>query len=86
MGHHGAAWWSYGGNGGVACSGLKYWLPSPTSSVVEEDEVIVDNKFSILLSSIVTPLIWDMDKGSGAMKGPRHYSGAVGIIKLEDFI
>jgi len=75
-----------GGDGGVTHSGLRYQLPSPTSSVVEEDEVIVNNKFSILLSSIVAPLIWDMDKGSEAMKGPRHYLGAVGTIKLEDFI
>ncbi|CAM6076652.1 unnamed protein product [Sphagnum tenellum] len=27
-----------------------------------------------------------MDGGSGAMKGPRRYSGAVGTIELEDFI
>jgi hypothetical protein len=54
--------------------------------VIEEDEVIVKNKFSILPSSIATPLIWDMDGGFGAMKGPRHYSGAVGTIELEDFI
>ncbi|KAH8975228.1 hypothetical protein BDL97_01G144200 [Sphagnum fallax] len=27
-----------------------------------------------------------MDEGSGAMKGPRRYSSAVGTIKLEDFI
>ncbi len=60
----------HGGDGGVMRSGLKYRLPSPTSSVVEEDEVIVDNKSSILPSSIVAPLIWDMDGGSGAMKGP----------------
>jgi hypothetical protein len=59
---------------------------SPTSSVVEEDKVIVDNKFSILPSSIVTPLIWDMDGGYGAMKGPRRYLGVMGTIKLEDFI
>ncbi len=58
------------GNGGVTHSGLKYQLSSPTSSVVEEDEVIVNNKFSILPSSIATPLIWDMDGGFGAMKGP----------------
>jgi hypothetical protein len=61
---------AHGGDGGVTRSGLRYWLPSPTSSVVEEDEVIVDNKFSILSSSIAAPLIWDMDGGSGAMKGP----------------
>ncbi len=73
-------------DGGVTCSGLKYWLPSPTSSVVEEDEVIVENKSSILLSSIAAPLIWDMDEGSGAMKGPRCYLGAMGTIELEDFI
>jgi hypothetical protein len=60
----------HGGDGGVTHNGLRYWLPSPTSSVVEEDEVIVDNKSSILPSSIVTPLIWDMDGGSRAMKGP----------------
>jgi hypothetical protein len=47
----------HGGDDGVTCSGLRYWLPSPTSSVVEEDEVIVDNKSSILLSSIAAPLI-----------------------------
>jgi hypothetical protein len=76
----------HGGDGGVTRSGLKYWLPSPTSSVIVEDEVIVNNKFSILPSSIVAPLIWDMDGGFGAMNGPRHYSSAVGIIKLEDFI
>jgi hypothetical protein len=68
------------------CSGLRYWLPSPTSSIVEEDKVIVDNKSSILSSSIAAPLIWDMDEGSGAMKGPQHYSNAVGTIELEDFI
>ncbi len=60
----------HGGDGGVTRSGLRYRLPSPTSSVVEEDEVIVNNKSSILPSSIATPLIWDMDGGSGAMKGP----------------
>ncbi len=60
----------HGGDGGVTRSGLRYWLPSPTSSVVEEDEVIVNNKSSILPFSIVAPLIWDMDGGSGAMKGP----------------
>jgi hypothetical protein len=76
----------HGGDGGFTCSGLRYWLPSPTSLVVEEDEVIVDNKSSILSSSIVASLIWDMDGGSGAMKGPQRYSVAVGTIKLEDFI
>jgi hypothetical protein len=60
----------HGGDGGVTCSGLRYRLPSPTSLVVEEDEVIVNNKSSILPSSIVAPLIWDMDEGSRAMKGP----------------
>jgi hypothetical protein len=60
----------HGGDGGVTRSGLRYWLPSPTSLVVEEDEVIVNNKSSILPSSITTPLIWHMDKGIGAMKGP----------------
>jgi hypothetical protein len=60
----------HGGDGGVTCNGLKYQLPSPTSSVVKEDEVIVDNKFFILLSNIEAPLIWDMDGGFGAMKGP----------------
>jgi hypothetical protein len=54
----------HGGDDGVT------WLPSPTSSVVEEDEVIVNNKSSILSYSIIAPLIWDMDKGYGAMKGP----------------
>jgi len=76
----------HGGDGGVTRSGLRYRLPSPTSSVVEEDKVIVNNKSSILPSSIATPLNWDMDGGSGAMKGPRRYSGAVGTIELEDFI
>ncbi len=42
----------HGGNGGVTRNELRYRLPSPTSLVVEEDEVIVDNKFSILPSSI----------------------------------
>jgi len=63
----------HGGDGGVTRSGLRYQLPSPTSSVVEEDEVIVNNKSSILPSSIAAPLIWDMDGGSGAMTGPRRY-------------
>ncbi len=76
----------HGGDGGVTRSGLRYRLPSPTSSVVEEDEVIVDNKSSILSSSIGAPLIWDMDKGSRTMEGPRRYLGAVGTIELEDFI
>jgi hypothetical protein len=30
----------------------------------------MDNKSSILPSSIATPLIWDMDRGFGAIKGP----------------
>jgi hypothetical protein len=76
----------HGGDGGVTCSGLRYRLPSPTSSIVEEDEVIVNNKSSILPSNITAPLIWDMDGGFGAMKGPRRYSGVVGTIELEDFI
>jgi len=71
------------GNGGVTRSGSRYRLPSPTSSVVEKDKVIVNNKSSILLSSIMTPLIWDMDRSFGAMKGPPRYSGVVGTIKLE---
>ncbi len=70
----------HGGDGGVTHSGLRYQLPSPTSSVVEDDEVIVNNKFSILPSSIATPLIWDMDGGFGAMKGTRRYSSVVGTI------
>ncbi len=76
----------HGGDDGVTGSGLRYRLLSPTSSVVEEDEVIVNNKFSILRSSIAAPLIWDMDRGSRAMKGLRRYSRAVGTIELEDFI
>jgi hypothetical protein len=74
------------GDGGVTRSGLKYQLPSPTSSVVEKDEVITNNKFFILPSIIVAPLIWDMDGGSGTMKGPRRYLSAVGTIKFEHFI
>jgi hypothetical protein len=58
-------WGHHGGDGRVTHSGLRYRLPSPTSLVVKEDEVIVDNKSSILSSSIVAPLIWDMDGGSG---------------------
>jgi hypothetical protein len=60
----------HGGDGGVTHGGLRYWLPSPTSSIIEEDEVIIDNKSSILPSNIATPLVWDMDGGSKAMKGP----------------
>ncbi len=74
------------GDGGVTHSGLKYRLPSPTSSIVEEDEVIVNNKSSILPSNIAAPLIWDMDGGFGARKGPRRYLGVVGTIELKDFI
>ncbi len=62
VGHH-------GGDGGITRTGLRYRLPSPTSSVVEEDEVIVDNKSSILPSSIAAPLIWDMDGGFWGQKG-----------------
>ncbi len=46
----------------------------------------MNNKSSILPYSIIAPLIWDMDGGSGAMKGPRRYLGAMGTIELEDFI
>jgi hypothetical protein len=60
----------HGGNGGITRSGLRYRLPSPTSSVVKEDEVIMDNKFSILPSSTTAPVIWDMDGGCRAIKGP----------------
>ncbi len=60
----------HGGDGGITHSGLRYRLPSPTSSVVEEDEVNMNNKSSILPSSIATPLIWDMDEGSGPCKAP----------------
>ncbi len=74
------------GDGGVTHSGLRYRLPSPTSSVVKEDKVILNNKSSILPSNIATPLIWDMDGGFGAMKGPRRYSSVVDTIELEDFI
>ncbi len=60
----------HSGNGGVTHNQLRYRLLSPTSSVVEEDEVIMNNKSSILPSCIAAPLIWDIDGGSGAMKGP----------------
>ncbi len=60
----------HGGDGGITHSGLRYRLPSLTSSVVEEDEVNMNNKSSILPSSIATPLIWDMDEGSGPCKAP----------------
>jgi hypothetical protein len=76
----------HGGDGEVTHNGLRYQLPSPTSLVVEEDKVIVNNKSSILPSNIAAPLIWDMDGGSRAMKGLQHYSGVVGTIELEDFI
>ncbi len=46
----------------------------------------MDNKSSILPSSITAPFIWDMDEGFGAMKGPQRYLGVVGTIELEDFI
>jgi len=59
-----------GDHGGVTRNGLRYRLSSSTSSVAKEDEVIVNNKSSILPSNIAAPLIWDMDGGSGAMKGP----------------
>jgi hypothetical protein len=36
----------HGGDGGVTHSGLRYQLPSPTSSVVEGDEVIVNTSLS----------------------------------------
>ncbi len=60
----------HGGDGRVTCNELRYQLPSPTSLVVEEDEVIVNNESSILSYDITAPLIWDMDEGSRAMKGP----------------
>jgi hypothetical protein len=47
----------HGGDGGITHNGLRYWLPSPTSLVVKEDEVIMNNKSSILSSSISAPLI-----------------------------
>ncbi len=47
----------HSGDSGVTRIGLRYQLPSPTSSIVEEDEVIVDNKSSILPSNITAPLI-----------------------------
>ncbi len=76
----------HGGDGGVTRSGLRYRLPSPTSLVVNEDKVIMDNKSFILSSSIAALLIWDMDGGFGAMKGLQYYSGAMGTIELENFI
>ncbi len=60
----------HGGDGGVTRSGLKYRYLHRHHRVVEEDEVIMNNKSSILPSSIVAPLIWDVDGGSGVMKGP----------------
>jgi hypothetical protein len=47
----------HGGDGGVTHSELKYRVPSPTSSIVDEVEVVVDNKSSILPFSIAAPLI-----------------------------
>jgi hypothetical protein len=46
----------------------------------------MDNKSSISPSSIVAPLIWDMDRGFRTMKGPQRYLGVVGTIELEDLI
>ncbi|OAE21594.1 hypothetical protein AXG93_939s1000 [Marchantia polymorpha subsp. ruderalis] len=74
--------------GGFTRSGLRYRLPSPISPVVaEEDQSVADTESSVVISSSVpTPLIWDMDGMYRAVKGPRRYSDAVGIIELDDFI
>jgi hypothetical protein len=60
----------HGGDGGVTRSGLRYRLLSPTSLVVEEDEVIVNNKYSILPSSITTPFDLGYGRGFWGHEGP----------------
>ncbi len=69
----------HGGDGGVTHSGLKYWLPSPTSSVVEEDKVIVNNKSSIL------PFNIDLGYGRGfwGHEGPLTLLGCSGRHQVE---
>ena len=72
--------------GGHTRSGLRYLLPSPTPSDSDSssnNEGELDNKVIVVASTVVRPLIWDME---GTMKGPRRYSGAVGTIELGDFI
>ncbi len=56
-------WGDHGGDGGVTRSGLRYWLPSPTSLVIDKDEVIVDNKSSILFVQYYS--IVDLGYGRG---------------------
>jgi hypothetical protein len=68
----------HGGDGGVTHSGLKYRLLSPASSIVDEDEVIVDNRSIILPSSIAAPLIWDYARGFWGHEGPPTLLGCNG--------
>ena len=70
--------------GGFTRSGLRYQIPPSLPLVVEEDGSVLDTRSLVdYLSLVGVPLIWEMN---GAVKGPRRYSGAVGIIELDDFI
>ncbi len=59
----------HGGDGGVTRSGLRYRLPSPTSSVVEEDEAIVDNVFHITVQ-YYNPIDLGYGQGFWGHEGP----------------
>ncbi len=58
------------GDGGFTRSGARYRPPFLTPLFDDEEEIVVDDPSSELPSSFVAPLIWDMDGGYGAMKGP----------------
>ncbi len=73
------------GDGGVTRSGLRYQPPSPTSLVIEENKVIMNNKSSILPSNIVAPLIWDMDGGFWGHERPLTLFGCSGHHRVGGF-
>ncbi len=53
-------------------------------TIVEEDKSVADTLTPMVVPSLVADsLISEMDK---AVKGLKHYSGAVGTIELDNFI
>ncbi|CAM6082310.1 unnamed protein product [Calypogeia fissa] len=66
---------------GVTRSGLRYLLSSPVPSGSD-----LDTELSGRVFQGAALLIWDMEESHGSGRGPRHYSGAVGTIELDDFI
>lgn len=62
------------------------WFKPPTTPSSSSMEKFLNFEIGFHVSFVTPPLLWDMEDMYGTTKGPHWYLGAIGTIKLDDFI